>query len=60
MRASRSRANVRWVVSDYAAALNVRFASKAEEEAYQVHPLHLEFLAQCSALWDRVAVYDFQ
>jgi len=47
------------VARDYAAALNVRFASKADEEAYQTHPLHLEFLARCSSLWERVAVYDF-
>ncbi len=48
------------VAKGYAAALNLQFASKAEEEAYQVHPLHLEFVAHCSPLWERVVVYDFQ
>lgn len=48
------------VMRDYAAALNIQFASKSEEEAYQSHPLHLEFIAHCSPLWERVVVYDFQ
>jgi hypothetical protein len=48
------------VQRNYAAALNLRFASAEDEAAYQVHPLHLEFLAQCSPLWERVAVYDFR
>lgn len=48
------------VARDYAAALNIQFASKAEEEAYQIHPLHLEFVARCAELWERVVVYDFQ
>ena len=28
----------------YQVALNLQFADKAQEEAYQVHPLHLEFV----------------
>jgi len=47
------------VQRDYAAALNLVFATKADEEAYQAHPLHLEFIAQCAPFWERVAVYDF-
>ncbi len=48
------------VQKGYAAALNLQFASAADEAAYQSHPQHLEFIAQCSVYWERVAVYDFQ
>lgn len=28
------------------------------QNAYQVHPLHLKFVEECSPLWERVVVYD--
>ncbi|WP_126243341.1 MULTISPECIES: Dabb family protein [Chitinophaga] len=28
------------------------------EAAYQVHPIHQEFIKKCSHLWDKVIVYD--
>lgn len=28
------------------------------QATYQDHPLHLEFIKNCSALWDKVVVYD--
>jgi hypothetical protein len=34
------------------------FDSIADQQAYQVHPLHRAFIAQCGHLWARVAVYD--
>lgn len=34
------------------------FADKAAHDAYQVHPVHLEFVAECAHLWTRVQVYD--
>ena len=34
------------------------FDSVADERAYQGHPLHLEFVAECEHLWTRVVVYD--
>ena len=34
------------------------FHSAAEQKAYQDHPLHLQFVADCGHLWDRVVVYD--
>jgi Stress responsive A/B Barrel Domain len=36
----------------------MRFAGTAEQKAYQDHPLHIAFVAQCSHLWQRVQVYD--
>lgn len=36
------------------------FASVADHDAYQVHPLHKAFIAQCSHLWERVQIYDTQ
>ena len=44
----------------YQVALNTGFASKQAQDDYQVHPLHLEFVARCvKPLVKRVAVYDF-
>jgi hypothetical protein len=34
------------------------FADLAGQEAYQTHPIHLEFIKNCSPLWDKVIVYD--
>ncbi len=44
----------------YQVALNTVFASKQAQDDYQVHPLHLEFVARCvKPLVKRVLVYDF-
>lgn len=48
------------VESSYQVALNVQFASKSDQDAYQVHPRHLAFVDAMSPLWHRVAVYDFE
>ena len=34
------------------------FDSLADQLAYQTHPLHLAFIADCAHLWERVVVYD--
>jgi hypothetical protein len=34
------------------------FDSKADQDAYQVDPIHLRFVEECSQLWNRVIVYD--
>ncbi len=39
-------------------ALVVHFQSLADHDAYQDHPLHLEFLERFAATWERVQVYD--
>lgn len=42
----------------YDFSLTFVFADKAAQDAYQVHPVHLEFVAECQHLWQRVQVYD--
>jgi Stress responsive A/B Barrel Domain len=49
------------VDQSYQVALNILFADKATQDAYQVHPLHVEFVEKvfkpnCA----KVIVYDFQ
>lgn len=34
------------------------FDSKEDQAAYQGHPLHRQFVADCEHLWDKVIVYD--
>ncbi|MDE3235259.1 MAG: Dabb family protein [Bacteroidota bacterium] len=42
----------------YACSWLAIFNSKEEEEIYQHHPIHLEFIKNCSHLWSKVIVYD--
>ncbi|MCP5521064.1 MAG: Dabb family protein [Verrucomicrobiales bacterium] len=45
----------------YQVALNVGFADQASQDAYQVHPLHLEFIEKVfKRVCEKVLVYDFQ
>lgn len=49
------------VDQSYQVALNIQFASKQAEDAYQVHPQHLEFLEKvykpnCA----KALIYDFE
>lgn len=39
-------------------ALHLVFASKADQDRYQKHPRHLEFIAKNQALWSGVRVFD--
>lgn len=34
------------------------FDDVAGQDAYQVHPIHQQFVADCAHLWERVVVYD--
>ncbi|MBE7498807.1 MAG: Dabb family protein [Verrucomicrobiales bacterium] len=48
------------VDQSYQVGLVVGFDDKAAQDAYQVHPLHLEFVEQVfKRVCDRVVVYDF-
>jgi hypothetical protein len=38
--------------------LSLTFDSIADQDAYQVHPDHSVFVANCKDLWERVVVYD--
>jgi hypothetical protein len=45
----------------YQIALNTVFASRQAQDAYQVHPKHLEFVAQCvKPFVKKIVVYDFE
>ena len=45
----------------YQVALNTVFTDKQAQDDYQVHPLHLEFVAKyVKPLVKKVAVYDFE
>ena len=49
------------VDQSYQAALNVIFADKAAQDAYQVHPLHVEFVEKVlKPNVAKVLVYDFE
>jgi hypothetical protein len=52
-------ASERGVVDDsYSVSWLVFLADKAAEDRYQIDPIHLKFVADCSHLWERVVVYD--
>jgi hypothetical protein len=42
----------------YSFSVLLLFASKADEEAYLVHPLHKAFIDNNKHLWSKVVVYD--
>ena len=49
------------VDQSYAVALNVQFASQQAQDAYQVHPLHLEFVEKAfKPNCAKLVVYDFE
>ena len=49
------------VDQSYQVALNTIFTSKQAQDDYQVHPQHLEFVAQCvKPFVKKVVVYDFE
>jgi stress responsive alpha/beta barrel protein len=47
------------VDNSYSVGLAVVLPDKAAHDAYQKHPLHLEFIARNQPHWDRVRVHDF-
>lgn len=42
-----------WAVSEL-----MFFSDLAGQAAYQTHPIHQEFIKNCSQLWEKVIVYD--
>ncbi|SEA47493.1 Dabb family protein [Pedobacter hartonius] len=42
-----------WAVSEL-----IFFKDIAGQATYQTHPIHLEFVKNCSHLWEKVIVYD--
>ena len=49
------------VDQSYQIALNTVFETKQAQDAYQVHPQHIEFIEKVfKPMCDRVVVYDFE
>jgi Stress responsive A/B Barrel Domain len=46
------------VDASYSASEILCFDDVAGQNAYQVHPIHKKFVADCEHLWQRVVVYD--
>jgi Stress responsive A/B Barrel Domain len=46
------------VDTTYSASEILFFDDVAGQEAYQGHPIHRKFVADCEHLWERVVVYD--
>lgn len=42
----------------YTHALVLMFETAADEEAYQVHPEHDRFRAECGTFWTQVRIFD--
>lgn len=46
------------VDNSYSASELMLFDDLVGQDAYQVHPIHKKFVADCSHLWEKVVVYD--
>jgi hypothetical protein len=46
------------VDNSFSASEMLFFDDLAGQKAYQDHPIHKKFVADCSHLWERVVVYD--
>lgn len=44
--------------SSYNVSWLLFFDNKADQDSYQVDPIHLKFVEECKHLWKRVTVYD--
>jgi hypothetical protein len=42
----------------YTYSLLTIFNNKEDHDIYQTHPVHLNFIEECSDLWENVIVYD--
>ena len=46
------------VATDYDVTEMMTFDSLADQDAYQVHPMHKAFIEKCGHLWSKVQVFD--
>jgi hypothetical protein len=44
--------------ASYAVSWLAVFDDRGTQDAYQVDPVHLKFVEECSRLWTKVIVYD--
>jgi len=42
----------------YSISWLLTFDTAADQDSYQVDPVHLNFVKECSLLWNKVVVYD--
>jgi hypothetical protein len=42
----------------YAVSWLLLFKTKEDQDSYQTDPMHLQFVEECSHLWNKVVVYD--
>jgi hypothetical protein len=43
---------------DYDVALHLIFKSAKDQDTYQTHPRHVQFVEECKSLWKKVRVFD--
>ncbi len=46
------------VENTYSVSWMIFFDTDADQESYQVDPIHLDFVKECSHLWNKVTVFD--
>jgi hypothetical protein len=44
--------------SSYSISWLLLFNNKEDQDSYQIDPVHLKFVEECSHLWSKVVVYD--
>lgn len=44
--------------NSYQVSLVLEFDNIQDQDAYQIHPVHLAFVEKCQHLWQRVNVFD--
>jgi len=44
--------------TSYSLSWLLLFDTAADQDSYQVAPIHLNFVKECSHLWEKVVVYD--
>jgi hypothetical protein len=46
------------IETTYSVSWFLLFGNKEDQDDYQVDPIHLNFVKECSHLWSKVIVYD--
>lgn len=46
------------IENTYSVSWLLLFKNKEDQDSYQIDPIHLRFVEECSHLWSKVVVYD--
>ncbi len=46
------------IENSYSVSWTLFFDTPQQQESYQADPVHLDFVKNCSSLWDKVIVFD--